>query len=378
MLHSQAMDKMLILRSLISALLLATPVYASIGEIAEHKGSSILERENTKLDGEIGLGLEMNDRIITGKGSMRMDFIDDTRVDVTEHSRMTIDEFIYDPNTKTGALSMKATLGAVRYASGQIAKNSRQRVNIRTPSATINVRGTDFMMIIDEVGGSMITLLPSCDASGACVIGEISVESDVGQIIMNQAYQTTIVPHRGATPGPSVILDLPENMLTAMLLIRKVSPYTEEIIKTYPNTNLLDIDFLDFDELDRDPLVENIKNIWVTDLDNMTYLDPVWIDEMERQLAEILSQWLDELTVQNQELLDVKLLGLDPETNIFYDEDYPNFIVRRQEGDQHIFQLTLDQGYGYNIDMEQEGFYAYGYRVGVGGGNSITITQRGF
>jgi hypothetical protein len=353
-------------------------VYANIGKIAEHKGSSTIQREAEKYTGEVGLGLEMNDRIVTGKGSMRMDFIDDTRVDVTEHSRMTIDEFIYDPNTKTGALSMKATLGAVRYASGQIAKNSRQRVNIRTPSATINVRGTDFMMIIDEVGGSMITLLPSCDASGSCVIGEISVESDVGQIIMNQAYQTTVVPHRGATPGPSVILDLPENMLTAMLLVRKVSPYTEEITKTYPNTNLLDIDFLNFDELDRDPLVENIKSIWVTDLDNMTYLNPVWIDEMERQLAEILAQWIDELSVQNQELLDVKLLGLDPETNIFYDENYPNFIVRRQEGDQHIFQLTLDQGYGYNIDMEQEGFYAYGYRVGVGGGNSINISQRGF
>ena len=376
--HSKAMNMMLILRSLISVLLLSTPLYANIGEIAQHKGSSVIERESTKYDGEIGLGLEMNDRIITGKGSMRMDFIDDTRVDVTEHSRMTIDEFIYDPNTKTGALSMKATLGAVRYASGQIAKNSRQRVNIRTPSATINVRGTDFIMIIDEVGGSMITLLPSCDAAGTCVIGEISVETDVGQIIMNQAYQTTTVSHRGAIPGPSVILDLPESMLTAMLLVRKVSPYTEEITKTYPNTNLLDIDFLKFDELDRDPLVEGIKSIWVTDLDNMTYLDPVWVDEMERQLQEILAQWLDELDVQNKELLDVKFLGLDPETNIFYDEPFPNFIVRRQEGDQHIFQLTLDQGYGYNIDMEQEGFYAYGYRVGVGGGNSIAITQRNF
>lgn len=369
---------MLILRSLISALLLSTPVYASIGEIAQHKGSSVVERESTKYNGEVGLDLEMNDRIITGKGSMRMDFVDDTRVDVTEHSRMTIDEFIYDPNTKTGALSMKATLGAVRYASGQIAKNSRQRVNIRTPSATINVRGTDFIMIIDEIGGSMITLLPSCDASGQCIVGEISVESDVGQVIMNQAYQTTVVPHSGAIPGPTVILDLPESMLTSMLLVRKVDPYTEEIVKTYPNTNLLEIDFLKFDELDRDPLVEGIKSIWVTDLDNMTYLNPVWVDEMERQLAAILATWFDELTKQNQELMDVKFLGLDPDTNIFYDEQFPNFVVRRQEGDQHIFQLTLDQGYGYTIDMEQESFYEFGYRVGVGGGNSISIKQSGF
>jgi len=378
MLHSQVMVMTLILRSLISLLLLSTPVYASIGEIAQHKGSSVVERKSEKYNGEVGLDLEMNDRIITGKGSMRMDFIDDTRVDVTEHSRMTIDEFIYDPNTKTGALSMKATLGAVRYASGQIAKNSRQRVNIRTPSATINVRGTDFMMIVDEIGGSMITLLPSCDIGGNCVIGEISVESDVGTVIMNQAYQTTVVPHRGAVPGPTVVLDLPENMLTAMLIIRKVSPYEEEIVKRYPDTNLLDIDFLKFDELDKDPLVEGIKNIWVTDLDNKTYLNPVWVDEMEKQLAAILAQWIDELGVQNVEFFAEKFFGLDPDINIFYDEEYPNFVVRRQEGDQHIFQLRLSQGNSYTIDMEQGGFSAYNYRVGVGGANSITIKQSNF
>ena len=261
-----------------------------IGEIAESKGSSTIKRDKEAYTGEVGLGLQMNDNVVTGKGRLRLDFIDDTRVDVTENSRMTIDEFIYDPATQKGALSMKATLGAVRYASVQIAKNSRQRVNIRTPSATINVRGTDFMMIIDEIGGSMVTLLPSCDVAGLCVVGEIEVESDAGTVIMNQAFQTTVVAHAGAVPKRPITLNLPEDMLTAMLIIRKVSPYTEEIVRQYPNTNLLDIDFLKFDELDKDPLVEGIKNIWVTDLDNTSYLNSEFIDAMEKQLAEILAQ----------------------------------------------------------------------------------------
>ena len=77
--HSQVMNTMLILRSLISFVLLSTPVYASIGEIAQHKGTSTIERESLKYNGEVGLGLEMNDRIITGKGSLRMDFVDDSR-----------------------------------------------------------------------------------------------------------------------------------------------------------------------------------------------------------------------------------------------------------------------------------------------------------
>tara|TARA_B100000214_G_C23966002_1_gene627729 strand:- start:883 stop:1986 length:1104 start_codon:yes stop_codon:yes gene_type:complete len=356
----------------------ANIVFASIGEVTQSSGSSTIKRDAEKFNGQVGLDLQMQDNIITAKGKLRLDFIDDTRVDVTEHSRMTIDEFIYDPSNGTGTLSMKATLGAVRYASGQIAKNSRQRVNIRTPSATINVRGTDFMMIVDEIGGSMITLLPSCNDAGFCVVGEISVHSDVGTVIMNQAFQTTVVPHRAAVPGPTVVLDIPEKLLSAMLIIRKSDPYTEELLKKVPNTNLLDIDFLKFDELDQDPLVEGIKNIWVTDLETTTYFNEAFYDALEKQLQQIMAQWFDELSVQNMEFFKEKFFGLDPDTGIFYDEVYPNFIVRRKEGVQHFFELRLSQGYGYNIDMEQGGFSEYGYRVGTGGGNNIVIKQRGF
>jgi hypothetical protein len=380
---SQGMHKMLtspkLTKLLVTLLLLSTtPLYANIGQVAESQGGSTIKRDKENFVGEVGLGLEMNDSVVTTNGKLRLDFVDDTRVDVTENSRMIIDEFIYDPATQTGALNMRATLGAVRYASGQIAKNSRQRVNIRTPSATINVRGTDFMMIVDEIGGSMITLLPSCDNTGDCIIGEISVSSDVGTVIMNQAFQTTVVPHSGATPGPTVLLDLPENMLTAMLIIRREDPYDAELERQFPVTNLLDIDFLKFDELDKDPLIEGIKSIWVTDLDNTTYLGSEFYDEMARQLAEILAQWFDELTVQNAAFFEEKFLGLDPETNIFYDEEYPYFILRREEGDQHFFQLRLSQGHSYSVDMQQGGFSNYGYKVGVGGANSITIRQNDF
>jgi len=381
--HLQGMHKMLTspkLTKLLAVLLFlsATPTYANIGQVAESKGDSTIKRDNTAYTGEVGLGLEMNDNVVTADGKLRLDFVDDTRVDVTENSRMIIDEFIYDPNTQQGALSMRATLGAVRYASGQIAKNSRQRVNIRTPSATINVRGTDFMMIVDEIGGSMITLLPSCNTSGDCIIGEISVSSDVGTVIMNQAFQTTVVPHSGATPGPTVLLDLPEDMLNSMLIIRREDPYDAELERQFPVTNLLDIDFLKFDELDKDPLVEGIKSIWVTDLDNTTYLNSEFYDEMARQLAEILAQWFDELMVQNAAFFEEKFLGLDPETNIFYDEEYPYFVVSRAEGDQHFFQLRLSQGHSYSVDMQQGGFSNYGYKVGVGGANSITINQNDY
>ena len=358
------------------ASLIATTAWGSVGEITASTGPGQIKRESEKFEGGVGTGLEMQDTITTQNGAWQLEFVDQTRVDVTEHSRMIIDEFIYDPETKTGALSMKATLGAVRYASGQIAKNSRQRVNIRTPSATINVRGTDFMMIVDEIGGSMITLLPSCDSSGACVVGEISVESEVGQVIMNQAFQTTIVRDPYSKPANPLVLDLPSNLLRAMLIVRKKQPYDEELERIQPRTDILDIDFLAFEELDSDPLVESIKRIWITDLDNMTYLKEVWTDEMEEQLREILAKWIDELNQQSTEVFVARTLGKDPETEIVYDEQPPHMIVQRQEQDLHFFKLKLDDGEGYTIDMHQEYFSEYGYRVGMGGYSTITIIQQ--
>ena len=108
----------------------------------------------------------MQDTVKTGNGTTAIKFLDDTRVDVTKHSKLIIDEFVYDPNTQTGGLTLKAALGTVKYASGQIAKTSKQNIKIQTPTATIGVRGTDFTMTIDEVGSSTIILLPSCDTNG--------------------------------------------------------------------------------------------------------------------------------------------------------------------------------------------------------------------
>ena len=104
---------------------LATSSFASIGEVTLHKGNAVVDRQ----DGDKGIEVEKDldifsyDTVKTGNGKVGIEFIDQTRVDVTEHSKLLIDEFIYDPNTKTGSLSLKATLGTVRYASGQIAKN---------------------------------------------------------------------------------------------------------------------------------------------------------------------------------------------------------------------------------------------------------------
>ena len=230
---------------------------ASIGNVTIHEGSGVIERKSdgTEVDTTKDLDVFSYDTVKTGQGKTSIDFVDDTRVDVTQHSKLIIDEFVYDPNSKTGKLSLKASLGTIRYASGQIAKNSRQDVNITTPTATIAVRGTDFSMTVDEIGGSTIILLPSCDATGACFVGEISVESDIGQVILNQAFQATVVSTVSSQPMKPVLLNLDEDMIGNLLIVSKPREIQEgEARESAYNkiASALDIDFLQFDDLEID------------------------------------------------------------------------------------------------------------------------------
>jgi hypothetical protein len=204
--------------------MLSSGAQASIGDVRQQLGSANIERKTTgeTFTSTKGLGIESLDTVRTQQGRTSIQFVDDTRVDVTENSKLVIDEFVYDPNTKTGTLSIKASFGTVRYASGQIAKNSRQNVKISTPTATVGVRGTDFSMTVDETGSSTIILLPSCTIIAnerVCVTGEISVESDVGTVIMNQAFQTTIVETAKSSPLKPIVLNLTEEFINNLLII---------------------------------------------------------------------------------------------------------------------------------------------------------------
>jgi hypothetical protein len=131
---------------LVTLLLSSHGAFASIGDVRQQQGTAVIERKTgDKIPSTTGLGIESLDTVRTEQGRTSIQFVDETRVDVTENSKLVIDEFIYDPNTKTGAVSLKAGFGTVRYASGQIAKNSKQNVKISTPTAVVGVRGTDFL-----------------------------------------------------------------------------------------------------------------------------------------------------------------------------------------------------------------------------------------
>ena len=348
---------------------------AAIGEVTQLEGKGVIDRQ----DGEDGIIIEKQldifsyDTVKTGNGKVGIEFIDATRVDVTQHSKLIIDEFVYDPNTKTGKLSLRAKLGTVRYASGQIAKNSATNVKITTPTATIGVRGTDFTMTIDEVGSSTIILLPSCDTNGNCFVGEISVESDAGQVILNQAFQATVVDTVASRPLTPVILDLDEEMIGSLLIISKPA----EIEKMQKEEGLnevadaLDIDFLQFDDLEIDYLEED-ESQFKTGLD---------IDFLEQNfLADILAQINKELAkamrseFDKQKSVDGIILGKNPETGVIILDEDPEWVWAREDASGSYIELRLDKEYGYILNIIQGEFVQYDFQLG-GQDNAITIQQ---
>ncbi len=206
----------------LSLLLTLSPVvHAAIGNITELQGTAIeIKRGKSTLTGKKDLGIESMDTVSVGSNAQTgLTFKDNTKVKITANSKLVIDDFIYDPNKSDASkIGMKVALGTVRYASGQIAKNHQQGVNIKTPTATIAVRGTDFAMTVDEVGRSIVVLLPSCDDDrnrpidllrlpGNCVVGVIDVNTDAGFVTLTQAYTATYVTDASQPPLPPVTVD---------------------------------------------------------------------------------------------------------------------------------------------------------------------------
>ena len=255
------------LQSLVLAtLLISSPTYsnASIGTVTEQTGPTEIKRLTNVIPSAKDTGVEMQDTITTANGRAGITFRDDTRVQITEHSKLVIDTFVYDDSKKTGKLGMKMALGTIKYASGQIAKASPQQVVIETPTATIGVRGTDFSGTVDEIGRSTIILLPSCPTGWKniqrdCVVGSITVTTDMGTVVLTRPFEAVNVQSRIAQPKSS-ILNLSLDQINNLIIVSPPAPVRTETAAVR-SRNLLDEDFLNkdflkYDELDKNQLDE--------------------------------------------------------------------------------------------------------------------------
>jgi hypothetical protein len=316
---------------ILSLILLSTNVFAGIGKVTEEKGKSEIIRQKSTLGTKLNAGVESMDTVQTGNGVVGITFTDDTKVRVTEHSRLVIDDFVYDPKSKgAGKLAMKVALGTVRYASGAVAKDNSKNVDIKTPTATIAVRGTAFTMTVDEIGKSMIILLPNVDGT----VGEIEVTTSMGSVTLNQAFQSTLVTSSEVKPMAPVILNLNESAIGNMML---VSP-PKEILRKLREESLERTDALTFVELDRNAL--DIK---------------IWKDELEFDELNIDSLKTNYLTNELDALFMTTLAaGFNSSTNVYTIDKGEAWQLDRHVKTQSATVL-INKDRAYEIILIQDG-----------------------
>jgi hypothetical protein len=317
---------------------------AAIGSVVEQEGVTSVERQGEESDLKEGSDVEFMDTVKTGKGNLGITFIDDTNVAVSSQSALVIDDFVYDPNNADNSkLALKVAAGTVRYASGNVAKLAKQNVDIRTPTAKILVRGTAFSMTVDEIGQSLIILLPNVDGT----VGEIDVESDIGVVTMNRAFQATSVSSREVKPTKPVILDLTQDQINNMLIVQPPKKKEEEVVvNEEKKKNLLDFDGLEENELDKNELDEVQEEGFVS-LD----INPLDVNFLLNVLDQLNRKYEKAEVTTN--VLDGRKAGYNPDTLVttLIPGDGTVIVNRIYEGSTIEIQTSTSVGTSIKIDQ---------------------------
>ena len=196
----------------------------NIGGISELNGSAQIFRDKP-LDATLKFAIQSNDEAITSNGRMAITFLDDSKVTLTEHSQLLIDEYIYDPDPSKSKMALTFGVGTVRFLTSSLNKIDKQNITLKTPTANLAIRGTNFSVTVNEIGKTLVINLPY--GLDNAEIGEIEVITAMGTVLLNKPFQATSVGVWESSPSKPVILDLNLNQINNMLI---VTPPKEEVV----------------------------------------------------------------------------------------------------------------------------------------------------
>ncbi len=130
-------------RLLLVLVFIVSGLLADIGNIMAVKGEAKVLRDGEEIVAVSGLALLRGDNIITqARSRVQVMLKDETVVTIGAKSKFSFDEYLFDgANSK---VAMSSSRGFFRSVTGRIGKLAPQRFKVKTASATIGIRGTDF------------------------------------------------------------------------------------------------------------------------------------------------------------------------------------------------------------------------------------------
>ena len=349
--------------SLILLLISGVGYADSIGDIVESTGIGQIVRNNESTPHSVGYGIELYDEAETVNGRMKIEFLDEEELDLIEHTEVYIDEVYYDPNPSLSKMSLRMVQGTARFASGKGNKIKKANIDISTPTAQIAINGTDFTTTIDELGRTLVILLP--DEDGVTPSGEIIVSNEGGSVTLNQAYQATMVSTIETPPTGSVVINnLTTAMIDNMFIVsppQEVAEAVEEQAREDMNEDqgVLDVDFLEFNELEKD------YDDYAEDPDydargsrlDIDYLDVDFLTDVldvVEELTKTTAKFTDRQEVTGGIRLDGASFGFnkDSQFNIF-EEDGRLVFYREVNG---IIEIIIANGNSGYLDLRTDGY----------------------
>ena len=355
---------------LVAVLLIAIGnVYAadeSIGGIIEQSGKAgnIFRLSGEELTATLETDIVSFDEVETENGRLKIQFVDETQVSLTEHTYMEIDEYVYDPDPSKSKMAMNFVQGTARFATGGLGLVPKENIVIQTPTATIGIRGTDFTTTVDELGRSLVILLPdaNCDdkiklEEGCRPSGSITVTNDGGTVTLEEAFQAVMVSTFEQAPTqPVVLVDLDLNQIDNMFIVSEPKEITvakeEQIQELKGDGGLLDFDGLDKDFLESEDLGKAAdRELEFTELD-INFLDVDFLRDLLEVMEEADALGSKEEATAGDRLVD-RAFGLQPDNqfNIVPDVDGKVFFLR--QGTNYV-SLKIKRGNSGQIEVSDK------------------------
>lgn len=124
----------------------------SIGVVALVNPDATLARAEEERLPVAGEDVFLDDRMLTSsQGQVHLMLVDKSSFTVGPNSDITIDRFVYDPETRVGDMALSAARGVMRFVGGDLSKNNP--VEIQTSIGTLGIRGGIMLLEVSEGGG---------------------------------------------------------------------------------------------------------------------------------------------------------------------------------------------------------------------------------
>jgi len=134
----------------------ASAAHPEIGDTVAVKNVVTAELENEKRRLSKGAKVHQDEIVITGaKSSAEIKLLDETKLAVGPSSRLVLDKFVYDASAPPKSISLTLAKGAFRFITGA---SDKAAYEIKTPTATMGVRGTVFDVFVADNGESIVLL----------------------------------------------------------------------------------------------------------------------------------------------------------------------------------------------------------------------------